>query len=43
VTLGRKAGFVTGEDNVDWPDLWRKVLGGLPPHPGQGISRRTDA
>jgi acetyl esterase/lipase len=31
VALGRKAGFVTGEDNLDWPDLWRKVLGGLPP------------
>jgi acetyl esterase/lipase len=31
IELGRKVGYVTAGEYLEWPDIMRKLLGGLPP------------
>jgi acetyl esterase/lipase len=31
IELGRKVGYVTADEYLEWPDIMRKLLGGLPP------------
>jgi acetyl esterase/lipase len=31
IELGRKVGYVTASEYLEWPDIMRKLLGGLPP------------
>jgi acetyl esterase/lipase len=31
IEFGKKVGYVTADNYLDWPDIMRKLLGGLPP------------